>query len=73
LEVRDGGPGLTPEDCAVAFDRGVLYARYRGIRKVGTGLGLALVYGFATRLGGTASAGRAVEGGACFTVRLPLR
>jgi two-component system sensor histidine kinase BaeS len=73
LEVRDGGPGLTPEDCAVAFDRGVLYARYRGIRKVGTGLGLALVHGFATRLGGTASAGRAVEGGACFTVRLPLR
>ncbi|MFL6075408.1 MAG: sensor histidine kinase [Mycobacteriales bacterium] len=73
LEVRDGGPGLTPEDCAVAFDRGVLYARYRGIRKVGTGLGLALVHGFATRLGGTATAGRAVEGGACFTVRLPLR
>ena len=72
LQVRDGGPGLTPEDCAVAFERSVLYERYRGVRRVGTGVGLALVHGLATRLGGTAAAGRAPEGGACFTVRLPL-
>ncbi len=72
LQVRDGGPGLTPEDCAVAFERSVLYERYRGVRQVGTGVGLALVHGLATRLGGTAEAGRAPEGGACFTVRLPL-
>jgi two-component system, OmpR family, sensor kinase len=72
LQVRDGGPGLTPEDCAVAFERSVLYQRYRGVRQVGTGVGLALVHGLATRLGGTAEAGRAAEGGACFTVRLPL-
>lgn len=71
VEVRDGGPGLTPEDCAVAFDRSVLYERYRGVRRVGTGVGLALVHGLATRLGGTARAGRAPEGGACFAVRLP--
>jgi two-component system sensor histidine kinase BaeS len=72
LAVRDGGPGLTPDDCAVAFERSVLYERYRGVRRVGTGVGLALVYGLATRLGGAAAAGRAPEGGACFTVRLPL-
>jgi len=72
LQVRDGGPGLTPADCAVAFERSVLYERYRGVRQVGTGVGLALVHGLATRLGGTAEAGRAPEGGACFTVRLPL-
>jgi len=72
LQVRDGGPGLTPEDCAVAFDRSVLYERYRGVRRVGTGVGLALVHELATRLGGVAEAGRAPEGGACFTVRLPL-
>jgi two-component system sensor histidine kinase BaeS len=72
LQVRDGGPGLTPEDCAVAFERSVLYERYRGVRQVGTGVGLALVHGLTTRLGGTAEAGRAPEGGACFTVRLPL-
>jgi two-component system sensor histidine kinase BaeS len=72
LQVRDGGPGLTPDDCAVAFERSVLYERYRGVRQVGTGVGLALVHGLATRLGGSAEAGRAAEGGACFTVRLPL-
>lgn len=71
LQVRDGGPGLAPEDLPVAFERSVLYERYRGVRQVGTGVGLALVHGLTTRLGGTADAGRAPEGGACFTVRLP--
>jgi two-component system, OmpR family, sensor kinase len=71
LQVRDGGPGLTPDDCRVAFDRSALYDRYRGVRRVGTGVGLALVAGLAARLGGTAEAGRAAEGGASFTVRLP--
>jgi two-component system sensor histidine kinase BaeS len=72
IEVRDGGPGLTDEDLAVAFERSALYERYRGVRRVGTGLGLALVDGLATRLGGAAVAGRAPEGGARFSVRLPV-
>ncbi|MGF7235972.1 MAG: sensor histidine kinase [Frankia sp.] len=72
LAVRDGGPGLTEADQAVAFDRSVLYERYRGIRRVGTGVGLALVAGLADRLGGVAVAGDAPEGGAAFAVRLPL-
>lgn len=71
VQVRDGGPGLTEDDCKVAFDRAALYERYRGVRKVGTGVGLALVAGLARRLGGRAEAGRAAEGGACFTVYLP--
>jgi len=71
VQVRDGGPGLTDDDCAVAFDRSALYERYRGVRKVGTGVGLALVAGLARRLGGRAEAGRAPEGGACFSVHLP--
>lgn len=71
LQVRDGGPGLAPEDLPVAFDRSVLYERYKGVRRVGTGLGLALVGTLVRRMGGTAEAGRAQEGGACFTVRLP--
>jgi two-component system OmpR family sensor kinase len=71
LQVRDGGPGLTEDDFAVAFERSVLYDRYRGIRQVGTGLGLALVAGLAAALGGSASAGRAPEGGAAFTIHLP--
>jgi two-component system OmpR family sensor kinase len=72
LQIRDGGPGLTPDDLAVAFERSVLYERYRGVRRVGTGLGLALVAGLVDRLGGAVAAGTAPEGGAAFTVRLPL-
>jgi two-component system, OmpR family, sensor kinase len=71
VEVRDGGPGLTPQDFADAFNGSVLYQRYRGIRRVGTGLGLAIVHRLAIRLGGSAAAGPAPEGGACFAVRLP--
>src|SRR5664279_5046859 len=43
LQVRDGGPGLAPEDYPVAFEPGVLHERYRGLRPGGAGLGLALV------------------------------
>ncbi|MBX6357738.1 MAG: HAMP domain-containing histidine kinase, partial [Micromonosporaceae bacterium] len=71
VEVRDGGPGLTDDDLAVAFERGALYARYRGVRKVGSGLGLALAARLVRRLGGQIEAGHAPEGGARFTVRLP--
>lgn len=71
LEVRDGGPGLSDDDLQVAFERSVLYERYRGIRQVGTGLGLAIVDGLTRRLGGTVEAGHSAEGGARFTVRLP--
>jgi len=71
LEVRDGGPGLTDADLQVAFERSVLYERYRGIRQVGTGLGLAIVDGLTRRLGGVVEAGHSAEGGARFTVRLP--
>ncbi|MGK5672378.1 sensor histidine kinase [Micromonospora sp. URMC 106] len=71
VEVRDGGPGFTDDDLAVAFERGALHQRYRGVRKVGSGLGLALAAGLVRRLGGEITAGHAPEGGAAFTVRLP--
>ena len=71
LEVRDGGPGFTDDDLAVAFQRGALHRRYRGIRKVGSGLGLALAARLVARLGGTIEAGHAPEGGARFTVAVP--
>jgi two-component system sensor histidine kinase BaeS len=71
LEIRDGGPGFADDDLAVAFQRGALHRRYRGIRKVGSGLGLALAARLVARLGGTIEAGHAPEGGARFTVALP--
>jgi len=72
VELRDSGPGLTADDVAVAFEPGVLHERYRGVRPVGTGLGLALVGRLAVGLGGVAEAGTSPEGGARFTVRLPI-
>lgn len=73
LEVRDDGPGLSADDLAVAFDRGVLTERYRGARPVGSGVGLALVGELARRLGGRAVAESAAEGGVCFAVELATR
>lgn len=72
LEVRDGGPGLTPEDRAVAFEPGALGARYRDERPVGVGIGLSLVHGLVQRLGGGIAVGVAPEGGATFRVTLPV-
>jgi two-component system sensor histidine kinase BaeS len=71
VQVRDGGPGLPPEELAVAFEPGRLTERYRGDRPVGTGLGLALVAHLARRMGGEAGAGPAPEGGVAFTLALP--
>jgi two-component system sensor histidine kinase BaeS len=71
IEVRDGGPGLAPEDLAVAFERGRLTERYRGTRKVGSGVGLALVGELARRMGGVAQALPAPEGGVCFAITQP--
>jgi two-component system sensor histidine kinase BaeS len=72
IQVRDGGPGLTHDDLSVAFEPAELYSRYRGVRRVGSGVGLALVGRLAERLGGTATASHAPEGGAAFTITLPL-
>jgi len=68
LEVRDGGPGLTPQDREVAFAPGALGARYRGERPVGVGIGLSLVHGLVARLGGAIAVGEAAEGGARFSI-----
>ncbi len=64
---------MTDADLAVAFERGVLHDRYRGVRPVGSGVGLALVAGLIERMDGRCQAGHAPEGGARFTVWLPAR
>ena len=72
VEVRDGGPGFSDADLALVFERGAMSERYQGVRKVGSGLGLALAHGLVRRLGGTIEVGHAPEGGARFTVWLPV-
>jgi len=71
IAVRDEGPGLSDDDLARAFDRGVLRERYRSSRPVGTGLGLSIAQRLAARLGGSIGAARAPGAGSVFTVGLP--
>jgi signal transduction histidine kinase len=68
LQVADNGPGVAPEQRQVVFER---YRRDAGAG--GTGLGLAIVGEIAQLHGGSVSVGDAPEGGALFTVELPLR
>jgi two-component system sensor histidine kinase BaeS len=73
IEIRDGGPGFSDSDLSMVFERGAMYERYRGVRKVGSGLGLALAAGLVRRLGGAIDVSHAPEGGARFRVVLPVR
>lgn len=71
ITIEDTGPGLTADDLVVAFQPGALYERYRGVRPVGTGLGLALVDRLALGLGGIARAENCGTSGARFIITIP--
>jgi two-component system, CitB family, sensor kinase len=66
LRVADTGAGIGPDVADEVFRRGWT------THGAGRGLGLALVRQAVHRNGGTVTLGRAQEGGAVFTVRLPL-
>ena len=69
LEVADAGPGIADEDLPKVFDR--FYRSSEARTLPGSGLGLAIVKHAADRHGGDVYAGRAPEGGALMTLRLP--
>ncbi|GAA3632396.1 two-component system sensor histidine kinase MprB [Lentzea atacamensis] len=71
VEVADAGPGIADADLPHVFER--FYRSSEARTLPGSGLGLAIVKQVAQRHGGTAMAGRAPEGGALFTLRLPGR
>jgi signal transduction histidine kinase len=70
IAVLDEGPGISPEDAAVAFERFQRGAA-RPVGRGGTGLGLAIVGALAERWGGSASLRRREEGGTRAEIRLP--
>ncbi len=72
IRVVDSGPGLDADDLAHAFDRFRLYDRYKATRPVGTGLGLALVRELVETMGGQVEASSSEDGGAAFSIRLPV-
>jgi two-component system OmpR family sensor kinase len=68
--VRDHGPGLTDDALTHAFDR--FWQADSSRADEGAGLGLSIVAAIASEHGGHAWAANAVDGGAVFTLRLPL-
>ncbi|MEU1123832.1 HAMP domain-containing sensor histidine kinase [Streptomyces sp. NPDC005899] len=71
-EVTDSGPGIRPEVLPHIFDRFYKADAARS-RSAGSGLGLAITQENVRLHGGTVRAGNRPEGGAVFTVELPLR
>jgi len=70
VRVRDHGPGVAESDLPFVFDRFYRGASSRG--KQGSGLGLAIVRQVAQQHGGSVSVTNAPDGGAVFTLRLPV-
>jgi len=72
IVVSDSGPGIPPADLARVFERFYRVDKSRS-RPGGTGLGLAIVRHLVELHGGTVTAENRPEGGARFTVSLPVR
>ncbi len=70
VRVRDHGPGIDAEDLPHVFDRFYRGANVRG--QQGSGLGLSIVRQVAEQHGGSVSAENAPDGGAVFTIQLPV-
>ena len=66
IEVRDNGPGISKENWDRVFDP------YYTTKTEGTGLGLAIVKKVVLEHGGEVRLDRAPEGGARFSIELPL-
>jgi two-component system sensor histidine kinase HupT/HoxJ len=68
LEFHDNGPGIEPDNLPRIFDP---FFTTKPVGK-GTGLGLAISYGIVERHGGSLTAANHPDGGALFSIRLPL-
>lgn len=70
IRVCDEGPGIAEQDLPYIFDR--LYRGDQSRSTPGLGLGLSLVKAVVEAHRGTLDVGNRPEGGACFSIRLPL-
>ncbi len=68
IHFKDTGPGIPEEDLARVFEP--FFTTRRGAS--GTGLGLVVCKGIIQKYGGSISAANCSDGGAVFTIRIPL-
>ena len=66
IEVRDTGPGISADQLQKIF------IPFFTTKPKGHGVGLALTHRIITEHGGTLTAANAREGGAVFTIKIPL-
>jgi signal transduction histidine kinase len=71
VEVLDRGPGVPESELEAIFDRFVQSSRTKS-NAGGTGLGLAICREIVEAHGGRISARNRADGGACFSVQLPV-
>ena len=69
IRISDTGPGISEEDTGVVFEP--FYSTKSASR--GTGLGLAVTQSICERQGGMITVENSPEGGACFSVVLPVQ
>jgi two-component system phosphate regulon sensor histidine kinase PhoR len=72
IVVADDGPGIPPEHLTRVFERFYRVDKSRA-RPGGTGLGLAIVKNLVSVMQGDVTVANRPEGGAVFTVKLPVR
>ncbi len=72
MTVSDEGPGIPEADLERIFERFYRVDKARSRESGGTGLGLSIVKHLVELLGGRVWAANRPEGGAVFTVGLPL-
>jgi signal transduction histidine kinase/ActR/RegA family two-component response regulator len=72
ITVRDTGPGIDPEFLPIVFDRFTQADSSTTRAAGGLGVGLSLVRELVERHGGDVRVSNATDGGAQFTIRLPL-
>lgn len=72
MEVRDSGPGIPEDALPHVFERFYRADRSRARTEGGSGLGLAIARQLARAHGGEITATNSLQGGAVFTLNLPL-
>lgn len=70
IEVSDNGQGFPPDEIQEVFGK---FYRLKNTQSGGTGLGLFIVKGFVEAQGGTISVSNRANGGAKFTIELPVK